>query len=44
LICINVGIDRDGGALTKFSVDTTLPEGDILWLAGEKDKLNKFEL
>jgi len=41
--CVIVGIDRDGVALTRFSVDTVLFDGDVLWLAGEKEKLERFE-
>ena len=42
--CMIVGIDREGISLPKFSIDTILLAGDILWLAGEKDNLEKFEL
>jgi len=41
--CMIIGIDRDGISLPKYSSDTILLAGDTLWLAGEKDQLDKFE-
>jgi len=42
--CIIVGIDRDDSSMPRFSVDTVLKAGDVLWLAGEQDKLDKFTI
>jgi len=42
--CIIVGIDREGISLPRFSINTILLAGDVLWLAGEKDKLERFEI
>ena len=42
--CIIVGIDREGISLPRFTINTILLAGDVLWLAGEKDKLDRFGL
>jgi len=42
--CMIIGIDRNGVSMPKFSAETILRAGDILWLAGEKDRLDGFEL
>jgi len=42
--CVIVGIDREGISLPRFTINTILLSGDVLWLAGEKDKLERFEL
>lgn len=41
--CMVVGIERGGNEIVNFPSDMILKEGDILWLAGEKDKLDSFE-
>lgn len=41
--CMVIGIDRRGISLTSITPHLKFEEGDILWLAGEKDKLNAFE-
>ncbi|SHG13088.1 cation:proton antiporter [Dysgonomonas macrotermitis] len=41
--CMIISIDRDGEAMVSFGADTVLQVGDVLWLAGEKEKLEKFE-
>ncbi|PXV69266.1 CPA2 family monovalent cation:H+ antiporter-2 [Dysgonomonas alginatilytica] len=38
-----IGIDRNDESITNISADTILEAGDILWLAGEQDKLDNFE-
>lgn len=38
-----IGIDRNNESITDISADTVLENGDILWLAGEQDKLDHFE-
>jgi len=40
--CMIIGIDRDGESITSFTPDFRFEEGDVVWLAGEKDKLNSF--
>jgi CPA2 family monovalent cation:H+ antiporter-2 len=42
--CVIIGIDRNGSSLSGLSSDTILCVGDILWLAGEEDKLKRFKL
>ena len=42
--CMIIGIDRNEASMPRFSGETALQAGDILWLAGEKDKLKKFTL
>ena len=42
--CMIVGIDREGISLPRFSQETILLEGDVLWLAGEKENLDRFGL
>lgn len=41
--CMVIGIDRDGTSIINFTPSFMFDEGDIVWLAGEKDKLNSFE-
>ncbi len=42
--CMVIGIDRGEESIINFSpVSFVFQEGDIIWLAGEKDKLNSFE-
>lgn len=40
--CMIIGIDRNGESITNFTPDFKFEEGDVLWLAGEKEKLNSF--
>ena len=41
--CMIIGIDRKNISITKFDADFIFEENDVLWLAGEKDKLASFE-
>lgn len=41
--CMIIGIDRDNQSLTNFDPSFVFEEGDVLWLAGETDKLASFE-
>lgn len=41
--CMVIGIDRDDESIINFTPTFMFDEGDIIWLAGEKDKLNSFE-
>lgn len=41
--CMVIGLDRQGESITSVPPDMKFEEGDILWLAGERDKLNSFE-
>jgi len=41
--CMIIGMDRNDSSMPVFSGDTLLMEGDVLWLAGEQDKLDRFE-
>ena len=38
-----IGIERNEESIINFSADFVLNEGDILWLAGEQDKLDTFD-
>ncbi len=38
-----ISIDREGEAMESFGANTILQIGDVLWLAGEKEKLERFE-
>lgn len=40
--CMIIAIDRDDHAITDIQADTVIEKGDILWIAGEKDKLEQF--
>ncbi|MDR1727430.1 MAG: cation:proton antiporter [Acidobacteriota bacterium] len=40
--CMIIGIDRKGHSLASFDADTALENGDVLWLAGEKDAVDAF--
>lgn len=41
--CMIISIDREGEAMESFGADTVLLVTDVLWLAGEKEKLENFE-
>ncbi|MDU1891350.1 MAG: cation:proton antiporter [Dysgonomonas sp.] len=41
--CMVIGIDRNDESIINFTPRFEFEEGDIIWLAGEKDKLNSFE-
>jgi CPA2 family monovalent cation:H+ antiporter-2 len=41
--CMIIGIDRDSKSIINVTPDIVFNEDDIIWLAGEKDKLNSFE-
>lgn len=38
-----LGIERGEESIVNFSADFVLKKGDILWLAGEQDKLDEFD-
>lgn len=40
--CMIIEIDRDGDSITSFGADFIFKEDDVLWLAGEKEKLKAF--
>jgi len=41
--CMVIGIDRNEISIIQFTPDFAFEEGDVIWLAGEKEKLNSFE-
>ena len=41
--CLITSIERSGKMLVKFSADFEFNQGDILWLAGEKKKIECVE-
>ncbi|MFV0418596.1 MAG: cation:proton antiporter [Dysgonomonas sp.] len=41
--CMVIGIDRGDESIIQFTPSFTFEESDIIWLAGEKEKLNSFE-
>lgn len=41
--CLIIGIDRNDSSIINFDSDFIFNENDILWIAGEKDKLISFE-
>lgn len=41
--CMVIGVDRNEKSIIQFDSSFVFEEGDILWLAGERDKLNSFE-
>lgn len=41
--CMVVCIDRDEESIINFSPNFVFEADDVVWLAGEKDKLNSFE-
>ncbi|MDR2955977.1 MAG: cation:proton antiporter [Prevotella sp.] len=41
--CMVIGIDRGDESIINFTPNFVFDEGDIIWLAGEKDKLSSFE-
>ncbi len=38
-----IGIDRNNESVTDISANTVLEKGDVIWLAGEQNKLDGFE-
>lgn len=40
--CMIIILERNEEEISNLNADTVLEEGDILWLAGEKEKLDKF--
>lgn len=42
--CMVIGADRDNQSIINISPSFIFEEGDIIWLAGEKEKLNSFEV
>ena len=42
--CMVIGADRGNESIINISPSFVFEEGDIIWLAGEKDKLNSFEV
>lgn len=38
-----IGIDREGESITNFTPDFVFEYGDLLWIAGEEEKLDSFE-
>ncbi|MBK5720915.1 cation:proton antiporter [Dysgonomonas sp. Marseille-P4677] len=41
--CMVIGADRGNESIINISPSFMFEEGDIIWLAGEKEKLNSFE-
>ncbi|MFV0537878.1 MAG: cation:proton antiporter [Dysgonomonas sp.] len=41
--CMIIGIDRNDESIINVTPNIVFQEDDIIWLAGEKDKLNSFE-
>lgn len=41
--CMIIGIDRQGESIINFKPDFKIEKGDVLWLAGEIEKLASFE-
>lgn len=41
--CMIIGIDRKDKSIINFTSAFTFEENDVLWLAGEKDKLASFD-
>ncbi|MDH6308692.1 CPA2 family monovalent cation:H+ antiporter-2 [Dysgonomonas sp. PFB1-18] len=41
--CMVIGIDRGDESIIQFTAGFMFEEGDVIWLAGEKEKLNSFE-
>jgi CPA2 family monovalent cation:H+ antiporter-2 len=41
--CLVIGIDRGKESVINFTPGFMFEKGDIIWLAGEKEKLNSFE-
>ncbi|MDR1881358.1 MAG: cation:proton antiporter [Prevotella sp.] len=41
--CMVIGIDKNNESIIQFTPNYMFEEGDIIWLAGEKEKLNSFE-
>lgn len=41
--CMIIGIDRHGESIINFKPDFKIEKGDVLWLAGEIEKLASFE-
>jgi CPA2 family monovalent cation:H+ antiporter-2 len=38
-----IGIDRGNESITNFSASFVFHESDVVWIAGETDKLASFE-
>jgi CPA2 family monovalent cation:H+ antiporter-2 len=41
--CMIIGIDRNSESIINITPNIVFEEDDVIWLAGEKDKLNSFE-
>jgi CPA2 family monovalent cation:H+ antiporter-2 len=41
--CMIIGIDRSEKSIINITSNIVFEEDDVIWLAGEKDKLNSFE-
>ena len=41
--CLVIGIDRGNESITSFSAGFVFHESDVVWIAGETDKLASFE-
>ncbi|MDR2473914.1 MAG: cation:proton antiporter [Tannerella sp.] len=41
--CMIIGIDRNGHTISNFNGDLQLQKDDVLWLAGEQEKVLRFE-
>lgn len=42
--CMVIGADRGNESIINITPSFVFEEGDIIWLAGEKEKLNSFEV
>ena len=40
--CMIIGIDRSGLSITDITPQIVFEEGDVIWIAGEKNNLRKF--
>jgi len=41
--CLVIGIDRDDHSIPDITPDICFEQGDIVWIAGEKEKVNMFQ-
>ncbi|WP_242053305.1 cation:proton antiporter regulatory subunit [Dysgonomonas sp. GY617] len=41
--CMIIGIDRGNESITNFNAGFVFQESDVVWLAGQMDKLAAFE-
>jgi len=41
--CMVIGIDRDGESSTNISPNTIFKKDDVIWIAGEREKLSNFQ-